>query len=62
MKNHYLHVRRLHLALQGRRAGEPTTQRVTVNAIDLEYVLDHLKDLERYKKEIEDLFEQEIIS
>ena len=55
-------IRRLHFALQSRRDGGLKTQDVTVKRTDLEYVLDHLKDLEEYKTEIEGLFEAEIIS
>jgi len=54
-------IRRLHFALQKRRTN-PDTRTVVVWVTDLEYVLDHLKDLEEYKTEIEELFEQEIIS
>ena len=55
-------IRRLHWALQNRCTHTPSNLTVVVWATDLEYILNHLKDLEEYKTHIEELFEQEIIS
>lgn len=49
-------IRCLHFALQGRRDGGSKTQNVTVKAIDLEYVLDYLADLEQFKTRALDIF------
>lgn len=40
-------IRHLHLTLQDRRDGGAKTPNVTVKAIDLEYILDHIEDLEK---------------
>ena len=55
-------IRHLRITLQVRHDSGSKTPNVTVKAIDLEYILDYVRELEEYKTEIEELFELEILS